>query len=158
MALEPDIALLGIRHHGPGSARALLNALRQIDPDYLLVEMPEEAGPSLEQLLHPDLSLPLALLVYDRQDFHKAVYLPLAEFSPELQAVRFALQRGIPVVGMDLPIGIQFAESPSTRLGLQSRMDFTEREFADAIRDPMQFIATLAGYSDSERWSAKNRQ
>ena len=152
MASQAEIALLGIRHHGPGSARALLDALRQMNPDCLLVEMPEEAGSSLEQLLHPDIGLPLALLVYDRQDFQRAVYLPLAEFSPELQAVRFALQRGIPIVAIDLPIGIQFAESPSNRLGLQSRMDFTEQEFADAIRDPMQFIATLAGYSDSERW------
>lgn len=152
MALQPEIALLGIRHHGPGSARAVLDALRQMHPDCLLVEMPEEAGSSLAQLLHPDIHLPLALLIYSHQDFQKAVYLPLAEFSPELQAVRFAIQRGIPIVAMDLPIGVQFAESPSNRLGLQSRMDFSEQEIADAMRDPMQFIATLAGYSDSERW------
>jgi len=92
------------------------------------------------------------LLVYDRQDFQKALYLPLAEFSPELQAVRFALQRGIPAGAIDLPAGIQFAESPSNRVGLQMGLDFNEREIADAVRDPMQFVASLAGYSDSERW------
>lgn len=145
-------AVWGIRHHGPGSARALLDALRRFEPDCLLVEAPEEAGAPLLQLLHPDLVLPVALLVYNPKDFSRAVYLPFAEFSPELQAVRFAIQRGLPVVAMDLPIAVQLAMEPDNRPGVQARMEFSEAEARQAVSDPMQFLAGLAGYTDSERW------
>ena len=32
------IHLFGIRHHGPGSAHSLLNALQQLQPDIILLE------------------------------------------------------------------------------------------------------------------------
>lgn len=37
------IHLLGIRHHGPGSCRNVLNYLQELQPDLILVEGPAEA-------------------------------------------------------------------------------------------------------------------
>ena len=36
----------GIRHHGPGSARSLLAALRRLQPDLLLMEARRKPRPS----------------------------------------------------------------------------------------------------------------
>ena len=36
--------LLGIRHHGPGSAKAVLKALEAHPPDCLLIEAPADAA------------------------------------------------------------------------------------------------------------------
>lgn len=153
--MNTEIRVFGIRHHGPGSATALKRALREMEPDCLLLEAPEEAEPLLEQLLHPKIALPLALLIYQQADFSKAVFLPFAEFSPELQAVRFALQREIPIWAMDLPMSIQFGQSLRT----QTRSLDTSEEEGAVQKDPLHYLATLAGYSDSERfWDSQFEQ
>ncbi len=36
--------ILGIRHHGPGSARSVLAELERLQPDALLVEGPSDAS------------------------------------------------------------------------------------------------------------------
>ena len=48
----PGVALLGVRHHGPGSARAVAAALEQYRPDVVLVEGPAEADPLLALAAH----------------------------------------------------------------------------------------------------------
>ena len=37
------VSVLGVRHHGPGSARAVRAALDEIEPDIVLIEGPPEA-------------------------------------------------------------------------------------------------------------------
>lgn len=165
------VNLLGIRHHGPGSARAVLQALENNPPDCLLVEIPADA----ENLLHTDfgfnaspetdtetedlpprqLSPPVSMLIYDPKDLNRASYLPFASFSPEWVAIRFALERAIPVRFMDLPMELNFAldemekENPPLSLDLSGNTD----PLAQQIRkDPLAFMAQLAGYTDSERW------
>ena len=46
---------------------------------------------------------PVALLVYAADEPRARVFYPFAEFSPEWQAIRYALARGVPVRFMDLP-------------------------------------------------------
>jgi len=137
--MREDIRIFGIRHHGPGSATALKRALHAFRPDCLLVEAPEEATPLFSQVLHPQATLPLALLLYDPAHFEQAMYLPFAEFSPEWQALRYALQEEIAVRAIDLPAAVAFAEPASTPA-------------ARLPQDPMHHLATLAGFEDSERW------
>ena len=55
---------------------------------------------------------PVALLVYPVDAPARAVFYPFAEFSPEWQAIRFALARGIPVRFMDLPQYHRLANRP----------------------------------------------
>ncbi|MDG1265126.1 MAG: DUF5682 family protein, partial [Ilumatobacter sp.] len=58
------VHLLGIRHHGPGSARSAVRALDAIDPDILLVEAPADVQSSLTWVGRPGLVPPVALLGY----------------------------------------------------------------------------------------------
>ena len=97
------VHLFGIRHHGPGSARSLRQALQQLQPDILLVEGPPEADHLLPLLIHPEMAPPVALLLYVPEDPWRSVYYPFALFSPEWQALHYALTAGIPARFMDLP-------------------------------------------------------
>ena len=155
------LQLYGIRHHGPGSARALLNALEADPPDCLLIELPADADGLLKHLSHSNtqdaMEPPVALLVYDEKDLGRAAYLPFATFSPEWQALHFAIARNIPVRCMDLPMEINFSldeleEQERQALLFSSPEERQAPDEANLRRDPLGRIARLAGYSDGERW------
>ncbi len=101
--------LLGIRHHGPGCARAVLRALEEGRPDVLLIEGPPDAAAVLPLVAHAELEPPVALLLYPPDAPAEAVYYPLAEYSPEWQALRWAAANLVPVRLMDLPQSISLA-------------------------------------------------
>ena len=54
--------VFGIRHHGPGSARSLVAALTEYQPDAVLIEGPADADPLLRWVLADGMTPPLALL------------------------------------------------------------------------------------------------
>ena len=54
--------MLGIRHHGPGSARSLLAALAEFGPDAVLIEGPADADPLVRWVLADGMRPPVALL------------------------------------------------------------------------------------------------
>ena len=95
--------LLGIRHHGPGSARSVLAALDALDPEVVCIEGPPEAEPLLDLAADPAMVPPIALLAYDPDRPTRASFWPLAAFSPEWQALRWAQEHGRPVRFIDLP-------------------------------------------------------
>jgi hypothetical protein len=141
--------VFGIRHHGPGSARRLERALEQLQPDHILIEGPADVTQELQYVLHPDLVPPIALLSYNPKDFSQASYFPFAEYSPEWLAMRYALRNAIPMAFMDLPMSMQFSQATAAR----QELDFGDNRAEEpAIRDPLGYIAKIAGYSDSERW------
>jgi hypothetical protein len=134
--------IFGIRHHGPGCARALRAALDELRPDAILVEGPPEAEPSLAFLLREELQPPVALLLYVPDEPRRAVYYPFAEFSPEWQALRYGVERGLPTRFFDLPMAISLA-APLDEL----------HDAEIAMRDdPIGVLAEAAGYSDRELW------
>lgn len=143
--------IYGIRHHGPGSTRSLLRALAAAPPDCLLIEAPADAEPVLEYASHPGIIPPVAVLLYDEKDLSKASYLPFAAFSPEWQAIQYGLAQGIPVQFMDLPMSMQFQMEDDKKGQLEIPLPSSENE-GPIVRDPMGYIAEIAGYSDSERW------
>ncbi|MFE9244876.1 DUF5682 family protein [Nocardiopsis sp. NPDC006938] len=110
------VSVLGVRHHGPGSARAVAAALDEIKPDIVLIEGPPEADAitSLVGGLEP----PVALLVH-LADTPKAGtarsregwgFWPFASFSPEWAALAHAHGRDVPVRFCDLPAAHSLAE------------------------------------------------
>jgi hypothetical protein len=103
------VTILGIRHHGPGSARSLLFALETLRPDVLLVEGPPEAEPLLPLVAHEEMKPPIALLLYAADHPRLATFYPLAVFSPEWQAIQFAAANSTPLRFMDLPQAHHFA-------------------------------------------------
>ena len=57
-----NVHLLGIRHHGPGSARSVLRALEDLHPDVVLVEAPADVDTALRWVGEAGLVPPVALL------------------------------------------------------------------------------------------------
>src|SRR6516165_6496600 len=102
--------LLGVRHHGPGSARAVLTALDAADPAVVLIEGPPDADDMIAFAASPAMAPPVALLVHVRDDPANASFFPFAVFSPEWQAMRWALAKQRPVRFIDLPMSIRLAE------------------------------------------------
>jgi hypothetical protein len=131
------VHLFGIRHHGPGSARALAVALDELRPDIVLIEGPPEADKIVALAGDPDMVPPVALLAYAVDDSTKAAFWPFAVFSPEWQAIRHALVAGVPVRFCDLPAAFQFGSRGEGR-GLAT--------------DPLATLAAAGGYDDPERW------
>ena len=140
-----DLRVFGIRHHGPGSARRLLQALEQWQPDAVLIEFPADAQSELLQAGHLQLEPPVALVVYDQQDIQQAYYYPFARFSPEWQALQWAMREGAAVQAIDLPITHQLA----LRKRPQLQVNKTDPQLQ---RDPLGEMARIAGYDDREQW------
>ncbi len=103
--------VFGIRHHGPGSARSLRDALETLQPDAILVEGPPDGDGMLPLLVHPEMQPPVALLIYVPDRPQRCVYYPFAVFSPEWQAIHYGLTHNIPVRFMDLPQAHQLVET-----------------------------------------------
>ena len=78
-----EIRVFGIRHHGPGSARAVLRALAEFEPDTVLIEGPADADPFLALAASDEMQPPVALLAYVRDEPARAAFWPFAAFSPE---------------------------------------------------------------------------
>ncbi|HEX8371247.1 MAG TPA: DUF5682 family protein [Chthoniobacterales bacterium] len=143
--MSDGVHILGIRHHGPGSARSVVAALEEIRPQVLLVEGPPDADEVLALAAHADMRPPVALLVYRPDEPKRAVFYPFAAFSPEWQAIRWAVANQVPVRFMDLPQRHLLAIEP------EENADETEKEVS-ARRDPFAMLADAAGFSDHERW------
>lgn len=140
------VKFFGIRHHGPGSANSLKNALFTWKPDCILVEAPEEMNQTFQFFSFPGVTLPIACLIYAKQDPSKAAYLPFAVFSPEYQAIVYSQQFQVPIQAIDLPMAYQFAKE-------QTLPTFNlSANFNDWETDPLGKMAELAGYQDYERW------
>ncbi|WP_371793518.1 DUF5682 family protein [Streptomyces sp. NBC_01471] len=110
--------LLGVRHHGPGSARAVLAALDAVVPDAVLIEGPPEGDALLPLAADAQMRPPVALLAHVVGDPGRAAFWPLAEFSPEWVAIRWAQRHGVPVRFIDLPAAHSLAmadEDPAER-------------------------------------------
>lgn len=147
------IHLLGIRHHGPGSCRNVLNYLQELQPDLILVEGPAEAEALLACVKNPQMVPPVALLAYQPDKPQNAVFYPFAEFSPEWQAMQYAVQNETPLRFFDLPLIYSLA----LRNQEESKVleEIAEQETATeegVIGDPFDWLARAAGFTDGEAW------
>jgi Family of unknown function (DUF5682) len=161
VGVRPPVEVFGIRHHGPGSARSLVAALVDFQPDAVLIEGPADADPLLRWVLADEMAPPLALLGYAADRPQTAAFWPYAVFSPEWQAIRYALKRGVEVAFCDLPAAAVLSRWPRnvTHDDADDDLEPTENEPAEGLRplslqqhDPLAVLAQAAGYDDPERW------
>ncbi len=143
-----DVAVLGVRHHGPGSARAVGAALAELQPDLVLIEGAPELGAVASLAASPHMVPPVAGLVYAPNQPARATFYPLATFSPEWVALRWALSSGVEVRFADLAAAHQLADRGG---------DEEDNADADAggepeLDDPIAALARAAGFDDPERW------
>ncbi|GAA1890874.1 DUF5682 family protein [Lapillicoccus jejuensis] len=164
--------VLGVRHHGPGSARAVLAELERVQPDAVLVEGPADADPLLPWVTHAGMQPPVALLAHVVGDADRSSFWPFAVFSPEWQALTWAVSRGVTVRFMDLPSTAVLAHRRRVEEDLAAEGDGEEGSSAPGAEDvmsgasvrgaaldvvlertdPIALLARAAGYDDAERW------
>lgn len=176
--MSDGVSYFGIRHHGPGCARSLRAALAQLRPDCVLIEGPAGAEPLLAHLVDAELSPPVALLSHLVDDPQFAVFHPFAVYSPEWQALQWAVQAQVPVQFIDVPAAVSLAWQQADRsaaradaAGADEAMadESEEGNFAvdspavqsttaaseaddDTPHDPLDWLARAAGYGDGETW------
>ncbi len=170
--MSDGISLFGIRHHGPGCARSLLVALEAQPPQCLLIEGPAGTEALLAHVLEAGMQPPVALLSYSVDDPQLAVFHPYALYSPEWQAMCWALQRNVPVRFMDVPPPLilewqaqaraahQAEPEGDTALPIDESAALPDVEVADeeapALEerpaDPLDWLARAAGHADGETW------
>ena len=132
---RPPVRVLGIRHHGPGSARALATVLEDYRPDCVLIEGPADAD-GLIEWAGRGLEPPVALLAWDNTDPSQASFWPMAVFSPEWQALSWAVAHGARVHFMDLPAAAVLAERKAERERARAGTEAGTEEDVDDADDP----------------------
>lgn len=133
-----QVHILGIRHHGPGSARAVSGALAELDPDIVLIEGPPELDAVAPLAAAQGMRPPVAGLVYAVDAPSTANFYPMAVFSPEWVALRWALEHEREVRFLDLPAAISLV--------------LEDDDESEAPMDPIKTLAETAGFDDPERW------
>ncbi|MFJ4583962.1 DUF5682 family protein [Streptomyces echinatus] len=152
--------LLGVRHHGPGSARAVRAALDAARPAAVLIEGPPEADALIPLAAGPGLRPPVALLAHAVDEPGRSAFWPFAEFSPEWVAIRWALEQGVPARFFDLPathtLAWEDGEPPASGPGVADDPQgpgLGPASDGDRMRvDPLAVLAEAAGHDDPERW------
>ncbi|MUL43351.1 hypothetical protein FZ103_19630 [Streptomonospora sp. PA3] len=156
------VHVLGVRHHGPGSARSVLAELERVGPELVLIEGPPEADELVG--LAGELTPPVSLLAYVPDSPSRAAFWPFAAFSPEWAALRYAAEHGVEARFCDLPaahtLAAQEADAPegadpepAPGGGGEAAPEDPEAAGAGrAIADPLGVLAEAAGYDDPERW------
>ena len=162
--MATSIHTFGIRHHGPGSARSVVRALEQVKPAVVLIEGPPDADGMIAFAGRLEMVPPVAILVHDVDDPAAAVYYPFAEFSPEWQAMRWAVGRHVPVRFMDLPQSHRMAVAAERFEKLKAELLAAKPAGEEGETppppkpvpivepDPLQRLAEAAGFDDGERW------
>lgn len=156
---------LGIRHHGPGSAYSVIQALTTIRPDLILIEGPPEAESVLPLATETAMEPPVALLIYAEDDLADAAFYPFALFSPEWQALTYGLRQGLPVRFMDLPQSHHCALMRQAKAELAAAATATTTDNNNEPpslpaylqerawpADPLTLLAQAGGFDDGERW------
>jgi hypothetical protein len=151
--MHERVHIFGIRHHGPGSATLLRRALDAVDPACVLIEGPPEADDLIRYAALPGMQPPVALLLYAASDANAAFFFPLAEFSPEWQAMLWAVSHHRAVRFIDWPAGIHLHRLLSEKQSENSETPDTAS--AEIESDPLDALAEAAGFSDGEAfWNA----
>src|SRR5690625_1470771 len=109
------VRIFGIRHHGPGSTRRLMDALSDWVPDLILIELPADSQPLIDTFDPAELAPPVAMLLYDPKNVVRADYFPVAALSPEWQALLYGKQHWLPCRAIDLPAVIFFKNKFDSR-------------------------------------------
>ena len=100
--------LIGVRHHSAALARTIETLLHRFQPECVLVEMPSDFNPWLEYLADEQTVAPVAISAVDAEG--SLGFYPLADFSPEWVAVRWATRHGIQVVPCDLSVSARWRD------------------------------------------------
>ncbi len=141
-----EIHFLGIRHHGPGCARAVQAFLDEYKPDLILFEAPENTQELLDKTDISAFRLPVAILLFKEGEAENTFVLPFSKFSPEWIAISYAKNNSVPIRAIDLPLGIKINYKDVH--AAPADVSFPIKNTIEAFR----YLAQLQGIEDVEQW------
>ncbi|GGX67358.1 hypothetical protein GCM10010510_09620 [Streptomyces anandii JCM 4720] len=136
----------------------------------VLIEGPPEADALIPLAAEEGMRPPVALLAHAVDEPGRSAFWPLAGFSPEWVAIRWALRHDVPARFIDLPAAHTLAwqredtgtpeedclpegEGAPEREGAPDGEGAQAAPVGDGVRvDPLAALAEAAGYDDPERW------
>ena len=153
------VHILGIRHHGVGSAKHVQARLAELQPDMIMVEGPVEIEEVFKHVGHQDLKPPVSIMVYDQAQPKSSIFYPFAAYSPEWVAIQYANKHSIPVRALDLPAAVSFQKQ---RLAQQLAEDEALEEVEESeesqdtsvfipFTDPISMVAKANGFASGDQ-------
>ena len=97
--------IFGVRHLSPGAASQLRTYLDTHRPKAVLVEGPVDFSPLISSITQAGVVPPIAMLAYTRDMPVRTILYPFAIYSPEYQALLWAVENGAEARFIDLPSG-----------------------------------------------------
>ena len=103
LMLGAELNIFGVRHLSPAASFHLLRYLDERKPKCVLLEGPSDAVEIINILADKRISPPVALLAYTNSLPIETILYPFAEYSPELQAIKWAAKNKSEIRFIDLP-------------------------------------------------------
>jgi len=97
------VNIFGVRHLSPASAHNMLAYLNEIRPKCVLIEGACDCSDLLPYVAKKQVQPPIAILAYTTQLPIRTLLYPFASYSPEYQAVKWALANKAQARFIDLP-------------------------------------------------------
>ncbi len=153
-AAGPLARVFGVRHLSPMAAWHVARFLDATDPSIVLVEGPSDCTAEIAHLVDERTKPPVALLAFTQDRPVRSILYPLAEYSPEWVALRWALAKKRIARLIDLPAGVFLARRAQAE-EIPAEDGEAEAEESDTQRyldDPYEAIARLSGDPDHDTW------
>lgn len=164
--------VFGVRHFSPAAALHLRRWLDELKPTVVLIEGPSDATDQLKHLAHAKTRPPVALLAFTKTRPVRSIVYPMASYSPEWVALRWALENRREVRFIDLPAAVFLEIHQVLSKDAQEHADDDEsgddsaemkakpvpappqaKDHTEAyLDDPYAEIARIAGDADYETW------
>jgi hypothetical protein len=146
-----SIPVFGVRHLSPAGAWHVRRLLDRLRPKAVLIEGLADAEGLIPDITRQASKPPLAILAYTDSVPVRTLVYPLARYSPEYQALRWASEHDARIEFIDLPsdvfLGLQDLEAE--RLAKERREAEDEDEDEDAAEGAN---ATPQGGDPQDRW------
>jgi len=97
------VNIFGVRHLSPSAAYHLRELTKRIKPKLILIEAPSDATELIEHLQNPKVKTPVAILAYTQELPVDTLLYPLADYSPEFEAIRKTKKVATNARFIDLP-------------------------------------------------------
>lgn len=109
-----QIGVFGVRHLSPMGAWHLRHYLDRVRPELVLIEGLDDASELLADVTRKETNPPIAILAYTSDLPVRTLVYPIARYSPEYQAIRWAHDNRVRAEFIDLPsslfLGLRDAE------------------------------------------------
>ncbi|MEK3659835.1 hypothetical protein BSK65_04560 [Paenibacillus odorifer] len=156
------VHIFGVRHLSPGGAQHLLSFLHEIEPTAVLIEGPSDATPEIRHVINMTTKPPIAILAFTEEVPVRTALWPLALYSPEYQAMRWAEQQGAYTAFIDLPSSVVIALQDIRTKSRDSVEQSDESEVNNTVEKAPEEaslydrVAELAGELDYDMYWERN--